>query len=396
MREVGHKFRVRYSVPHITLVGPLYTNDERRLISEFEQVVRKYREVTYRLDGFENFPDSRAIFVDIKPSNGLKELRLELMRTLSPFCQLSEYDNEGDFHFHASIAIKLSPYKFSAIWEYLQKKQPIQKDQFLLRVTILDRNRRILREYDLIQGKMLSRFEALNRTILSKTIDMLRNTKLEAEPKEYTAPFRESQGRIFFISDLHFDHANIIRYCKRPFQSKYEMNEALVRNWNSAVADEDTVYVLGDIAFGRGHHAIDYWLGKLKGKIMFVRGNHDKGIVRRAEELPNGYRLVYKGQEFMLMHDPERPADWKGWIIHGDKHNNNLKDYPFIHGKNKTINISAEVVNYSPVLLDDILKFPLDKSIYVKTVTSKLEEQESTTFISRLMQKLKRLFLSTI
>jgi calcineurin-like phosphoesterase family protein len=203
---------------------------------------------------------------------------------------------------------------------------------------------------------MLSRFDALNRTILSRTFSMVQNTKLDGEREESTTSSREPQGRIFFISDLHFDHANIIRYCKRPFKSKDEMNEALIKNWNSVVTEQDTVYVLGDIAFGRGHRAIDYWLGKLKGKIIFVRGNHDKGAVRMAEEIPNGYRLVYQGQEFMLMHDPERPANWKGWIIHGDKHNNNLRDFPFFNSKTKMVNVSAEVVNYVPVLLEDIIR----------------------------------------
>jgi calcineurin-like phosphoesterase family protein len=335
------------------------------------------------------------------------------MRALSPFCQLSEYDNEGDFHFHASIAIKLPPYKFNAIWDYLQKKQPIQKEQNLLRVTILDRNRKILREYDLIQGKMLSRYEALNRLVLLKTIAMLQGTKIEPAPEKSTELVSEPQGKVFFISDTHFDHANIIRYCKRPFHSVSQMNEALVRNWNNVISDNDTVYVLGDVGYGRGHRSIDYWFGKLKGKIMFVRGNHDKGPVRKAEEIPNGMLLTYHGNEFMLMHDPERPENWKGWIIHGDAHNNDLNNYPFINfeeikhtvkkirlnksGKiiekqiiaGKTINVSAEVINYTPVLLDeiiDIINSPT-KVTRIKTTTS-----TKKSIFGSLMENLRRLF----
>ena len=53
-----------------------------------------------------------------------------------------------------------------------------------------------------------------------------------------------------FTADTHFNHANIIRYCRRPFGSVREMNEALVSNWNRVVAEDDVVYHLGDFGFG--------------------------------------------------------------------------------------------------------------------------------------------------
>ena len=45
-------------------------------------------------------------------------------------------------------------------------------------------------------------------------------------------------SRVFFTSDTHFNHTNIIRYCDRPFKSTDEMNEKLIGNWNSAVGPE--------------------------------------------------------------------------------------------------------------------------------------------------------------
>jgi len=56
-----------------------------------------------------------------------------------------------------------------------------------------------------------------------------------------------------------------------------------------------------------------------------------------------------------LMHDPHRPHGYEGWVIHGDKHNNDLDEYPFINRKNKTINVCAELVNYTPISLDVII-----------------------------------------
>ena len=54
-----------------------------------------------------------------------------------------------------------------------------------------------------------------------------------------------------YISDLHFGHANIIRFDGRPFKNTDEMEETLVDNWNSVTQPEDTVYILGDFCWGK-------------------------------------------------------------------------------------------------------------------------------------------------
>ena len=66
---ISKKFRVskRRSIPHISLAGPLYTNDEKRLVKEIKDVCKKYELVKFRLDGFDNF-ENRVIYVNINPS----------------------------------------------------------------------------------------------------------------------------------------------------------------------------------------------------------------------------------------------------------------------------------------------------------------------------------------
>jgi len=58
--------------------------------------------------------------------------------------------------------------------------------------------------------------------------------------------FKFDGSRVFFTSDTHFNHANIIHYCQRPFKDAAEMNEILVANWNRTVSNDDTVFHLGD------------------------------------------------------------------------------------------------------------------------------------------------------
>lgn len=67
----------------------------------------------------------------------------------------------------------------------------------------------------------------------------------------------------FFIADTHFNHANIIRYCKRPFSNVEEMNNVLIENINSKVGEADILWHLGDWGFGRCEG-----IRELRGKIL--------------------------------------------------------------------------------------------------------------------------------
>ena len=51
---------------------------------------------------------------------------------------------------------------------------------------------------------------------------------------------------IYFISDTHFGHANIVKMCERPYPDVEAMNEALITAWNERVHGDDTVYIIGD------------------------------------------------------------------------------------------------------------------------------------------------------
>jgi len=174
---------------------------------------------------------------------------------------------------------------------------------------------------------------------------------------------------LFLISDLHLNHTNIIEYCNRPFHSIKEMNYVLINNWNLTVKKKDIVYFLGDLASGREGKRTEYWLDKLNGTIIFVKGDHDNSrIIKFIDKLI----LIYKGHTFFLVHDPkDAPKDWKNWIIHGHRHNHDLENFPFINGKNKTINVSAELLNYKPLNIDELIKLDFEKIIKMETIDSK-------------------------
>lgn len=79
---------------------------------------------------------------------------------------------------------------------------------------------------------------------------------------------------IWFTSDWHFGHKNILNYCKRPFKDLDEMHARLIETWNTTVSDGDTVYFIGDFSLN------SKWsrdiVPLLKGDKYLISGNHDK------------------------------------------------------------------------------------------------------------------------
>jgi calcineurin-like phosphoesterase family protein len=92
----------------------------------------------------------------------------------------------------------------------------------------------------------------------------------------------------WITSDTHFNHANIIDYCSRPFSDIAAMNYALIARWNERVTPEDTVYHLGDFAMG-SPVAWPKFTSRLYGHKILVPGNHDRD---RGEMLAIGFNQV--------------------------------------------------------------------------------------------------------
>lgn len=81
--------------------------------------------------------------------------------------------------------------------------------------------------------------------------------------------------KIWFTSDLHFGHRNVIRFCNRPFADIKEMGQKLIENWNYCVKDDDVVFVLGDTFWFNDSRGIKKTLSQLNGEIYILPGNHD-------------------------------------------------------------------------------------------------------------------------
>lgn len=153
--------------------------------------------------------------------------------------------------------------------------------------------------------------------------------------------------KIWVTSDTHFSHANIIKYCNRPFKDVIEMDNKLVEFWNEIVSPKDTVYHLGDVIFSKNHDI----LKKLNGNINFLFGNHDKDPTWKGQDY---FELKYKGELFIFFHYPLltwNKARYGSIHCHGHCHgtinhlNVNLKRF----------DVGVDVYGYKPVLIDQII-----------------------------------------
>lgn len=173
---------------------------------------------------------------------------------------------------------------------------------------------------------------------------------------------------IFFTSDHHVFHHNVIKYDGRPFKNVYEMNETLVENWNSVVSKDSIVFYLGDLSFGQ-HSDTKELVDRLNGKIHFILGNHDKfdeiKKLNRFETISDYINLSVedsdtprKFQDIMMSHYPILSWD-KGhhgsFHLHGHCHGSlaSNPEYNWYYDR-KVIDIGVNQHNYYPLSYQEI------------------------------------------
>lgn len=162
-------------------------------------------------------------------------------------------------------------------------------------------------------------------------------------------------ANIFLISDTHFGHSNILQFKRsdgspvRSFASVQEMDEYMVEKWNSVVRPQDKVYHLGDVTMHK--NSLDI-IGRCNGHKRLVRGNHDDHKIKKYLEFFEEVYSTHRLDRFLLSHIPLHP-DGIGKAaanIHGHVHNS----VPALYYGPRYFNVSVEVIDYTPVALEDL------------------------------------------
>ena len=158
-------------------------------------------------------------------------------------------------------------------------------------------------------------------------------------------------SQLYFISDLHFGHGNIIQYENRPFQSVEDMDEKLIINWNQTVKKNARVIIAGDLSFHNKEKTKEI-VGRLNGHKTLIMGNHDKArSVSWWKEVGLNDVIKYPiiiENFYIVSHEPVVSITTPYINIHGHLHSKKCIDDSYF-------NVSVECVDYRPILFDEIM-----------------------------------------
>lgn len=217
-------------------------------------------------------------------------------------------------------------------------------------------------------GSFLRKAYPNNTIVLEGTAEEKLGKHLDWIFSDFGKDRKTEETRRFFVSDTHFCHSNIIRYCNRPWNSGKDaegnlivtpedverMNEELVRRWNEVVGKDDVVWHLGDFAFGKKEN-VQRFLSRLNGKVNLVMGNHDHHRIEFYYDA--GFHRVYDRSVIIdgfviLSHAPiQWVKDGSVWAnLYGHVHNQEM----YRHHTSNTYNCCVEVNDYRPVSFEEI------------------------------------------
>jgi calcineurin-like phosphoesterase family protein len=173
---------------------------------------------------------------------------------------------------------------------------------------------------------------------------------------------------IWFTSDWHIGHKNIIEYCKRPFRGVEEMDRTILDNFFSMVKKGDTVYYLGDLSFHvEPIKNILMHIAMAGIKFYYIIGNHDNYSAAKRFVYIQFHESVYdlmdidiEGQPVTLCHYPMltfNKSHFGAWQLFGHHHNGGFHKNipPAVMGKK--LNVGVDIHDFCPVPWDSVKEY---------------------------------------
>ena len=171
---------------------------------------------------------------------------------------------------------------------------------------------------------------------------------------------------LWFTSDTHFWHENIIKFCDRPFRNAEEMNSELIRRWNETVPEDGIVFHLGDFCHGSSKQWNEI-LDSLHGRIYLILGNHDMkhyrgGDTARFEYVTQQMTIRVGAQQIILNHNPFLcyGGSYRNvWQLFGHVHSGPFSRTGLDHPRLKVLfprqyDVGVDNNGYRPVSFEDV------------------------------------------
>lgn len=162
---------------------------------------------------------------------------------------------------------------------------------------------------------------------------------------------------VWFVSDEHMSHQNIIKYCNRPFKNVNEMDQCIIDNHNSVVNDNDIVFHLGDYTMIPKHEQVmKTFVNKLKGTNIFIMGSHDRWL-KNNKNINQIVDITIENQPIVMCHYPMHlwpRSHYNSWHLFGHAHFFNTHF-------GKTYNVSVDLNNFYPISYEQLKNIMKDK-----------------------------------
>lgn len=169
---------------------------------------------------------------------------------------------------------------------------------------------------------------------------------------------------IYYISDVHLGHENVLKFDKRPFADTEEMWQIMLERWNEKVKAEDDVYILGDVCY-HSKYTPEFYLQQLNGKKHLIVGNHDRAVL----DSPSAIACFVSIDPILWIKDRERDvvlchfpmAEWDGmrrksWHVYGHIHCRRNEVYEFMITRERALNAGCMINNYEPVTFEEMIE----------------------------------------
>lgn len=181
--------------------------------------------------------------------------------------------------------------------------------------------------------------------------------------------FKSSE--VVFISDTHFGHANIIKYCKRPFKypDTTEMDAVMLKGLQDADNAGKTIFHMGDFVFNAANLVKSEW--RPAGQHYLILGNHDRHVRGAHGKLyreffthiigdhrswkTNVFRIYVDKHQLLLSHQAQMDMGRAHMNLYGHIHN---KTTNFLHARPEYVNACVEITGYKPLSLEELIARP--------------------------------------
>ena len=166
---------------------------------------------------------------------------------------------------------------------------------------------------------------------------------------------------VYFTSDEHFFHTNIIKYCHRPYSSIEEMNKDFIKRFNEKVKEKNAItFHLGDFALTYNIDKVNSIIEKLNGKHVFLAGSHDHWLekIHRINQDKLFYPYIHEILNVEIEGNLICLCHYQLTVWH-KSHYNSFHLYGHAHGKSKRIGRSMDVGvdcwNYYPLSYNEVI-----------------------------------------